>query len=210
MGSTVPKLARRVDLLLKHLLISSVWIITIIWSFSSSADSDVVCDLFKKVVGYFKSLTRTIMSSELWNYLRMYCLIFSLNFLFWYLASLRLDVVPKTAPKSSTSPLKFLVDNVYDGRLKPPPLPPRHWWPPLTVQSPWLSLRPQLLEMYLLVSEAQVVVESLLSLTLLSAAGEAVSFFYSFCFTLFYSSFLNTFKLTLLSFSRVVHNPTCL
>ena len=95
-----------------------------IGSFSSSADITVGLDVFKIVVGSFKSLTRTIVSSGFWNSIRMYCFVFLLNFLYWYLAYICSDVVPKTAPKSSISPLKLLIDDVCAGRLKRPPRPP--------------------------------------------------------------------------------------
>ena len=118
---------RRVDLLLKNCLISSVLIIAIIGYLSSSADSDVGLDVFKIIVGSFKYLTRTMMSSWFWNTLRMYCFSFLLNLLYRSLAYLCSDMVPKTAPKSSTSPLKFLIDDVYAGWLKRLPVPPRPW-----------------------------------------------------------------------------------
>ena len=93
----------------------------------SSTNSDVGIDVFRIDLGSFKSLTRTMLSSGLCNYPRMYCLSFSLNFLYLPLAFLCSDVVTKTAPKYSTYPLKFLIDDVYDGRLKLPPCPPRPW-----------------------------------------------------------------------------------
>ena len=176
---------RRVDLVLKNCLISSVYIITMIGSFSSSDYSAVGIDVFKTILGSFKYLTRTIMSSELWNTLSMYCFRFSLDFLYWYLASLCSDVVPKTAPKFYTSSLKFLIDDVYAGQLKLLPLPPRPWWPPLLVQPPRPRPRPPLLEFDSLVSKARLIVASLPTPPLVPAAGEAVSFsrdivFYSF------------------------------
>ena len=175
----------RVELFLEIFLISSFWIITMIGSFSSSYGSYVVIDVFKTILGCFKSLARTMMSSGFWNTLRIYCFIFSLNFLYWFLASLYSDVVPKTAPKSSTSPLNFLINDVYAGLLKCTPLTPRPWWPPLMVRPPEPLHFPLLLEFDSLVSEARVIVASLPSLTLLPAAGEAVSVsrvivFYSF------------------------------
>ena len=126
-----------------------------------------------------------MMSSGLCNTLRMYCFRFSLNFLYWSLAYLCSDLVPKTAPKSFTYPLKFLINDVYDGRLKRPPLPPRPWWKPLPVQPPRPRPRPPLLEFDSLVSEARVIVASLPSPPLLPTAGEALSVykvivFYSF------------------------------
>ena len=106
-------------------------------------------------------------------------------FLYWSLPSLCSDMDPKTAPKSSTSLLKFLINDVYAGQLKCPPLPPRPWWTPLPVQTNRPCPHPPLLEFYSLVSEAPVIVASLPSLLLLPAAGEAVSVsgiivFYSF------------------------------
>ena len=145
--------------------------------FSSSADSAVGLDVFKTIVGSFKYLTRTRIYSGFWNTIRMYCLSFSLNYLYWSLASIFSDVVPKNAPKFSSSPLKFLIDAAYAGRLKRPPLPPRPWQPPLPVQPPRALPRPPLLEFYLLVSDARVIVASLLSPPLLTVAGEAVSVF---------------------------------
>ena len=194
----------RVGLFLTYCLISSVWIITMIGSFLYSDDSAVGLDVFKTVVGSFKYLARTMISSEFWNYLRMYCFSFSLTFLYWYLASLCSDVIPKTAPKSSTSLLKFLIDDVYYGRLKRPPPLPRPWWPPLPVWPPWPHPRPLFLELDLLVSEARVVVASLPSPPLLFAAGEAVSVS---GFIVFFPYFMNTVELTLLSLFRVGHNP---
>ena len=142
---------------------------------SYSSDIAVGLYVFKIVVGYFKSLTRTIMSSEFWNSLKMYCFIFSLNFLYWSLASLCSDVAPKTAPKSSTSNLKFLIDDVYAGWLKVPPRPKRPWWPHLLVQPHRPRPRPPLLELDSLVLEALVIVASLPYPSFLPAAGEAVS-----------------------------------
>ena len=143
---------RRVELFLKFCLISSVWIITMIGSFYSSSKIAVGLDVFRSLVEYFKPLTRTMMSSGLWNYIRMYCLRLSLNFLYLSLAYICLDVVPKTAPKSSTSPLKCLIDDVYAGRLKLLPRPPRLWWSPILVQPPQPHPRPPLLELDLFVS----------------------------------------------------------
>ena len=61
--------------------------------FLSYDDSAVVIDVFRTFVGYFKYLTRTMMSSGFWNYLRMYCFIFLMNFLYWSLAYLCADMV---------------------------------------------------------------------------------------------------------------------
>ena len=131
LGITFPKLARRSWLCFAIglnfsivLLISSVWIITMIRHFSSSDYSAVGIDVFKIVVVSFTFMTRTMMFWGFWNSLRMYCFRFYMNFLYWPLASLFSDVVPKTEPKSYTSPLKFLIGDVYSGRLKLPPRPP--------------------------------------------------------------------------------------
>ena len=146
-----------------------------IGSFLNSADSDVGLDAFKIIVGYFKSLTKTMTSSGFWNTLRIYCFRFLLNVLYWSLASFFSNVVPKTVPEYSTSTLKFLINDVYAGRLKRPPLPPRPWWLNLPVQTPWPHPCPPLLEFDLLVSEAQVIVASLPSPPLLSVAGGDIS-----------------------------------
>ena len=87
-----------------------------IGDFPSSVDSAAGLDVFKTVVGSFESLTRTMMYSGFWNSHRMYCYIFDLNFLYCYLDFLCSEVVPRTAPKSSTSTLKFLIEYVYTGR----------------------------------------------------------------------------------------------
>ena len=146
-----------------------------IGSFLSYTDIAVGLDVFKTIVGYFKYPTKTMMSSGFYNTLRVYYFSFSLNFLYWSLASLCSEVIPKTAPKSSTSPLKFLINDVYAGRLKRPPLPPRPWWPPLPVRPPQQCPRPTLLGFDSPVSEAQVIVALLPSPPLLPTAVEAVS-----------------------------------
>ena len=90
-------------------------------------------------------------------------------------------MVLKTAPKPSTSPLKFLISDVYAWQLKRPPRLPhppcqqRPWWTPLPVQPPWLHTQPLLFSLGLIVSEKRVVVMSLPFPPLLPAAGEAVS-----------------------------------
>ena len=81
-------ICRRVDLFMKNCLISSVLIITMIRSFSSSAGSAVGLDVFNTILGYFKSLTRTMMPSGFCNTLGMYYFRFSVNLLYWSLASL--------------------------------------------------------------------------------------------------------------------------
>ena len=70
-----------------------------IWYLSTSVDSAIVLEVFKKFVGYFKSLTRTTVSYGLWNYRRMYCFSFSLNLFYLSLDYLCLSVVPNTAKK---------------------------------------------------------------------------------------------------------------
>ena len=57
-----------VDIFLTYYLRSSVCIINMIVYFLSSVDSDVGPDVFKTVVGYFKSLTIMMISSGFWNY----------------------------------------------------------------------------------------------------------------------------------------------
>ena len=84
-------------------------------------------------------------------------------------------MVPKTAPKSSTSTLKSLIDDVYARRLKYITFLPRPWQTPLPVKPPQPHPRPLLLELDSIVSEARVFVASLPSLSLLPAADEAVS-----------------------------------
>ena len=131
--------------------------------------------MFSTVVRYFKSLTRTIISSGLWNSHRMYCFSFSLN---WSSDSLCYAVVLRTAQKSLTYPFKFLIDDVYSGRLKRPPCPPCSWLPPLSVQPHCTHPWPQLLVLdFFVMSEAQVSFVSLPSPPLLPATGEAVCIF---------------------------------
>ena len=90
---------------------------TIIGSFLSSVYSVVGLDVSSMVIGYFKYCTRKMMSSGFWNYQSTYCLSFFLNFLYWSLASICSALVPKTTLKSSNSPSKFRIDDVYDGQL---------------------------------------------------------------------------------------------
>ena len=66
---------RRVDPFLTYCLISSVWIISMIGYFSSSADNAVVLEVFKTIMGYFKSLTRMIVSSGLWRHQQLILLL---------------------------------------------------------------------------------------------------------------------------------------
>ena len=183
---------RRVDLFMKYCLISSVLIMTMIGSFSSSTGSVVGLDVFKTILGHFKSLTRTMMSSGFCNTLGVYCFRFLVNFLYLSLASLCSDVVSKTAPKPSTSYLKFLIDGMYGGRLKRTSIPSCTWQLPLPIRPPRLCPRSPFLEFDSLFSEARVIVASLPSLPLPTAAGEAVSVsevivFYSFL--LFFSEY---------------------
>ena len=135
--------------LLKHIDIHLVWIITMIGSFLSLVDSAVSRDLSSRVIMSFRYYFRTMMSSGFWSSWSTYCFRFSLYcFCFWSLDSICSAVVSKTAPKSYTYSLKFLIDDVYAGRFNCPPLPqfhllpilptqprrPRSWpWPPLPV-----------------------------------------------------------------------------
>ena len=96
-----------------------------IGSFSYAVDSAVGIDLSRAVVRYFNSRTRKMMSSGFWKYWSTDCLRFFLKFFYLSFASLCLAVVPKTALKSSTSPLKFRIYDVYAGWLKFLPRPPR-------------------------------------------------------------------------------------
>ena len=137
----------------------------------SSVDSAVGLDLFKTVVASFKYPTRTMMPPGFWNSRRMYYFRFSLNLLYWSLDYLCSAVVPKTAPKSSTSHLKFLVDYVYEERLKCPPRLSCSWRQPLLEWPPRLLPRPPLLALDLPVSEAGVII---VSPPLIFAADEAV------------------------------------
>ena len=147
-----------------------VCIIAIIGYLSSLVDSAVCFDVYKTVVGYFSYLTRMMMYSGFWNSCKMYCFILLLNFLYWSLDSICAEVVPETAPKSSTSPLNFLIDDVYAGLLKHKPRPQNPWWPPLPERPPWICPRPLMLAIDLLVmSESRVFVASLISLPLLTA-----------------------------------------
>ena len=135
-----------------------------------------------------------MISSGFWNTLRMYCVRISLNFLYWCLASLCSDVAHKTTSKYSNSSLKSLIDDLYDVQLKRPPLLTCPWWPPLPVMPPWLRPRLQLLEFDLLVSEARVIVASLMSVKLLCAVGDSAS---SSGVILFHSVLLFTFWILL-------------
>ena len=151
---------------LEKLLDPSVWIITMIGSFLYSDDSAVGIDMFKKIVGSFKYLTITIVYSGFCNTLRMYCLSFS---------SLCSDMVPKTAPKSSTSHLKFLINDVYYGILKLLSILTRPSWWTILVQPPRLRPRPLLLDFDSLVLDVRMIVASLPIPPLLPPEGEAVS-----------------------------------
>ena len=160
-----------VDLFLTYCFISLVCIITMIGPFSSFVDSAVGLDVSSIVIGYFRSHTRTMMSAGSWNYRSTYCFGFWLNFLYWSLASLWLALVSKTAPKSSTSLLKFRIYDVYYGRLKQVPHPPRPWWPIISPQPPCPFTRPPLLVLdFIILLWDQVVVASP-SVPLLPTAG---------------------------------------
>ena len=123
--------------------------------------SSVGLDVSSMFIRFFRYRTRTMMSSGIYNYQNTYCFSFSLDLLYWSLASLWLSIVPKTTPKPSTSTLKFQIDDVYFGRLKHPPHPPHPWWPLLPTHlhcpRPWY----QVLVLYsLVVSWTRVVVVS--------------------------------------------------
>ena len=144
---------------------------TMIGSFLYSIDSAVGIDVSRAVISYFNSLTRTMIYSGFWKYWRTYSLRFLINLLYWFLAS----VVPKTAPKLSTSPLKLQIYDVYSGRLKFLPQPPRPYWPPLHPQPPWPFHWTLLLELgFLVVLRPRVVVASPL---LFPTSGGVVSVF---------------------------------
>ena len=117
----------RVYLFLTYCFISSVLIITMIRSFSFCVYCDVGIDVSSTLIGYFRSCIRTMMYSGLWNSWSNYCFSFLINFLYWSLDSLYSAVVTKTAQKSSTSPLKFRIYDLCDGRLKRLPRPPCTW-----------------------------------------------------------------------------------
>ena len=130
---------------------------TMIGSFLYSIDSAVGIDVSRAVISYFNSRTRTMIYSGFWKYWRTYSLRFLINLLYWFLAS----AVPKTAPKLSTSPLKLQIYDVYSGRLKFLPQPPRPWWPPLHPQPPRPFHWTLLLELgFLVVLRPRVVVSS--------------------------------------------------
>ena len=132
-----------------------------IGSFSYSMDSDVGLDVFIMVFSSLRYRTRTRISSGFFNYRCTYCFSFSLNFLYWSLASICSVVVPKTAPKSSASPLKLRIYDVYAGRLKRLPCPPCTCWLLHSPQLNWPFPRPPLFELdYIMVSWPQVVVVS--------------------------------------------------
>ena len=99
-----------------------------ILSLSYLVYSDVGPDVSSTVIRSFRYHNRKIMSSGLWNYQNTYCFIFSVDFLYWSLDSFCLSMVLKYASKSSSSPLKFQIDDMYAGRLKRPPHPSHPWW----------------------------------------------------------------------------------
>ena len=157
---------------------------TMILSFSSSVGSPVDIDVLSTVTGYFESRKKKIMSSGLQNYRSVYCLSFSLNFLYWSLASLWSVVNPKTKPKLSNPPLKFRINDVYSGYFKQPPRPPHTWLPKLPPQPPRPHPQTSLLELALpMVLWLRLVVVSP-SLPLLTVSGgdtsvfEAVNYFF--------------------------------
>ena len=178
-----------VDLFWRIVLFLWVWIITMIESFSYSVYGAVGIDVSSTVIGYFKYCTRIMMSSGFCNYWSTYCFIFSLYFFYWSLASLFLDMVPKTALKSSTSPLKFKMDGVYDRQLKCLPHPPRPLQLPLPPKHPQPRPLPPLLELYLIVVSRHHSIVASLSPWLLPTAGEVVSVYR--VITFIFSTMLN-------------------
>ena len=97
-----------VNIFFMYCLISSVFTTTMMGPLQSQVDSDMGTDLFSTVIVYFTYCIRTRMFSGLWKYHSKYCFRLLMNLLNWYLFSLCLAVVPKTAPKSSIFLLKFL------------------------------------------------------------------------------------------------------
>ena len=178
-----------------------------IGSFSSSDDSAMGLDVFKTVVRSFKYLTRTMMSSRFYNTLRMYCLRFSLNFFYWSLASLCSDVVPKNAPKSSTSPLKFLIVDVYTGGWSV-----HLFHHVLGERLFWYNLLGRVLvtHCFNLIRSSQRhgwLLRHFFPRHWFLRQVRPFLFPESLYFTLFYSSFLNNVKLKILSSFRVGHKP---
>ena len=158
-------------------------------SFSYSVYGAVGIDVSSTVIGYFKYCTRIMMSSGFCNYWSTYCFSFRLNFLYWSLASLFMDMVPKTAFKSSTSPLNLRIDGVYARQLKCLPHPPRPLKPPLPPQPPWPCPRPLLLGLELFVFSRPHLVVVSPSPQLLPAAGVVVSVY--IVITFYFSNMLN-------------------
>ena len=111
------------DLSFAYFLISSVFIMTVMWHFLSSVDSDVGIDIFSTVIGYLTSHNRNMIYSGFLNSRSTYCFGFSLNLLNWYFDSLCSAIVPNTVPKYSTSSLNFLIDDVCASWLKFPLFP---------------------------------------------------------------------------------------
>ena len=131
------------DIFLTYCFIYLVWITTIIGSFLSPKDSDVGLDVSITVIKYFKYSTRKMMYLGFFNYWSTYCFRVLLNFLYCSLASLCSAVVPQTEMKSSTYPLKFLIDNVYTGQLKFLTHLPQPSWPLLLELNSLVVSRPQ-------------------------------------------------------------------
>ena len=179
-------------MLLNIFFISSVWTITMIIYFLYGVVSSVGLDVFITVIRYFRYRTRTMMYSGFWNYRIIHWSSFSLNFLYWSLYSLCLDVAPTTATKTSTSSLKFQIDDLCDGRLKRPLHPPIPWGPLLPPQPPRPLSRPLLLLLDYLVFLWPLVVVASPSPPLLPTAGGDVSVSGVIKF------FLNNVELTLL------------
>ena len=175
---------------------------TMIGSFLSSVDSAVCIDMYIIVIGYFKSCTRIMMSSELLNYRSTYCFSFLLNLLYWSLASLYSDLVSKTTSKSSTASLNFRIDDVYAGRSKCLPHMKHHWWTPpystTVLDSSYASIGWTWFTSGFMTSGGCCV-----------TVPETGSHDWWGCFS-FWShqfSFLNNVELTLLSLLQVGHNP---
>ena len=144
------------DLFLKYCLIYLVWIITMKGSILSCVEISVGIYVLNTVTGFFRSRTITMMYSGLLSSWSTYCFRFLLKLLYLSLASLCLYVVPKTTSKSYTSPLKFLIDYLYAGRLNHLTRPSCPWWPLLTPWMPWH--RNPLIVLDLIASWAQTVV----------------------------------------------------
>ena len=132
---------------------------------------------------------------------RMYCLRFLLDFLYWSLTSLCLDVVPKTAPKFSTHPLSVC-------------------W---AVEAPASSAKSLVTDSYgttYLAASLFLVAwiwfarlrgtgnYCVTAVPAIASRGRVGHFYYRSHCIFFTLLFLNTVKLKLLSSFRVGHNPT--